>query len=46
VEILVVVAVAVVVLRVALDGCLNARRTADRINRYLEARNGRGRRQP
>ena len=39
VEVLVVV-VAVVVLRVVLDGCLNARRTADSISRYLEARHG------
>jgi hypothetical protein len=45
VEILVVVAVAVVMLRIVLDGCLNARRAADRISRYLEARHGQGRRQ-
>jgi hypothetical protein len=38
VEVLVVVVVAVVVLRVVLDGCLNARRTAGSISRYLEAR--------
>jgi hypothetical protein len=40
VEVLVVVVVAAVVLRVVLDGCLNARRTADSISRYLEARHG------
>jgi hypothetical protein len=44
VEILIVVAVAVVVLRVVLDGCLNARRIADRISRYLEAQHGPARR--
>jgi hypothetical protein len=40
VEVLVVVIIAVVVLRVVLDGFLNARRTVDRISRYLEARHG------
>jgi hypothetical protein len=40
VEVLVVVVVAAVVLRVILDGCLNARRIADRISRYLEAPHG------
>ena len=39
-EILVVVAVAVVALRIVLDVCLNARRIADRISRYLEAQHG------
>lgn len=39
-EILVVIVVATVVLRVVLDGCLNARRIADSISRYLEARHG------
>jgi hypothetical protein len=40
VEVLVVVVVVAVVLRVVLDGCLNARRIADSISQYLEARHG------